>query len=436
MRALFVPFAPSLAHVSRCLAVAEAWRSRGHTAFFAIGEERMEMVRKAGFETRPVPEVPGRIFRTDQGWRWLTNAYFDQNINAEQSILAEMKPDAVVFDFRFTTALSAQLAGLPSVSILHGNAIRLARQPSETARLLIGDSKGTRGVTALQIAILRRLFPVGFSLMMGKVARRFSPLLKAHSLPPVSSPFQMLLGDEILVADLADFLPADLPKQAHIVGPLMWAGWEQPAPWLNEIQIGSIIYVTMGSTIESQFLLVKIVDALRETPYNVIISTGSLSLPTDLQIPAHIRVFSIVPGAAVVRHSRLVFHHGGHETLMQALAAGVPSLMLPMNPDQILVAQQAQALGMGRSLRRPGEMPFSNTMLRTITPAQIRHEIDRLITDQECLSVCLTYKQKIEACNGAGSAAQVLEEVASTKKSAYGTSMAASVRRVGDQHIE
>jgi hypothetical protein len=39
VKALFVPFAPSLAHVSRFLAVADAWRLRGHTAKFAIGED-------------------------------------------------------------------------------------------------------------------------------------------------------------------------------------------------------------------------------------------------------------------------------------------------------------------------------------------------------------------------------------------------------------
>lgn len=412
MRALFAPFAPSLAHVSRCLSVAEAWRGRGHTAIFAVGEERVEMVHNAGFETRPLPEVAGRVFRSDKGWRWLTSTYFEQNIKAEQSILTETRPDAVVFDFRFTTSTSAHLTGLPSVSILHGNAIRLVRQPRETARLLIGDSREAHGVTALQISIMRRLFPIGFSLVLQLVARRLSPHLKEYGLPPVNSPFQMLLGDAILAADLPDLLPSDLPSNLHVVGPLMWTGWEQPAPWLNESETRPIIYVTLGSTVESQSVLVKIIDALRDAPYSVIVSTGSLALPTELQIPSHVRVFSIVPGAAVVRHSRMVIHPGGHETLMQALAAGMPSLMLPMNPDQILVAQQAQALGVGRSLRRPGDLPFSNTTIRKITPTQIRHEVDRLITDRECLSVCETFKHRIEACDGSDLAAQVLEEIA------------------------
>jgi UDP:flavonoid glycosyltransferase YjiC (YdhE family) len=311
VKALFVPFAPSLAHVSRCLAVADAWRLRGHTAKFAIGEERREMVRDAGFETQPLPEVPGNVFRSDQGWHWLTASYFDQNIKAERSVLAGERPDVVVFDFRFTTAISARLTNLPSVSILHGNAIRLARQPRQTAKLLIGDSRETRGVIALKIAVMQRLFPVGFSVMMRRVAHRLSSFLKAYDLRPVDSPFQLLAGDAILVADIPDFVPADLPSNHHIVGPLMWAGWEQPAPWLTKSEAKSLIYVTMGSSVEAQAALVTIIDGLCEIPYSVIISTGNLTLPSDLQLPSRIRVFSIVPGAAVVRRSRMVFHHGG-----------------------------------------------------------------------------------------------------------------------------
>jgi MGT family glycosyltransferase len=411
MKSLFVPFAPSLAHVSRCLAVAEAWRSRGHDAVFAIGDERAELVCQAGFETRSLPEVPGQTFRADRGWRWLTADYFSQNVAAERSILAETKPDVVIFDFRFTTATAARLAGLPSVSIVHGNAIRLACQPRETARLLLGEAGATRGTTAVLHFFLRRLFPIVFSVMMQRVARRFSPLLKEQGLPPVDSPFQLLLGDASLVADLPEFLPDDLPPQRHIVGPLMWSGWEQPAPWLNDEDTRPLIYVTLSSTVENQAVLIKIIDALRDAPYRVIVSTGNVALPPDLQLPSPIRIFPIVPGAAVMRHSRLVFHHGGHETLLQALAAGVPSLLLPMNPDQILVAQQAQALGVGHNLRRPAELPFSNTTVQQLTPTQIRQAIDRLIADQECLNVCATFKHKLETCAGADLAAQVLEEI-------------------------
>jgi MGT family glycosyltransferase len=422
MKALFVPFAPSLAHVSRCLAVAEAWKRAGHTAIFAVGEERSEMVRGAGFDARSLPEVPGGVFRKDRGWRWLTPSYFDQNIHAEQAIIAGERPDVVVFDFRFTTAVSARLANLPSVSILHGNAIRLIRQPRQTAQLMIGDLRGVHGVASLKMAILQRLFPFFFTAIMRRIAHRFSRRLKAYGMAEVDSIFMLLAGDEILVADIAEFLPPNLPSNHHVVGPLMWAGWAQPAPWLEEGKTQPLIYVTMGSTVEVRATLVTIINGLRDAPYNVIISTGSLTLPPDLQIPSQMRLFSMVPGTTVMRSSRVVIHHGGHETLMQALAEGVPSLMLPMNPDQTLVAQQAQTLGVGRSLGMPGNLPIGSSMLRKLTSMQVRQEVDRLVADQECQMNCAKLKDKIKAGDGASLAAEVLERVVNSRERGNTTS--------------
>jgi UDP:flavonoid glycosyltransferase YjiC (YdhE family) len=129
LKALFVPFAPSLAHVSRCLAVAEAWRTRGHTATFAVGPERADLVRAAGFDARPLPEVPGAVFRTG-GLSWMSPAYFADNLAAEQGILAEVAPDVVVFDFRFTTSLAARMAGRPSVTPCSSPARLCVRLPA------------------------------------------------------------------------------------------------------------------------------------------------------------------------------------------------------------------------------------------------------------------------------------------------------------------
>jgi UDP:flavonoid glycosyltransferase YjiC (YdhE family) len=378
---------------------------------FAVGAERIAMIQDAGFEARPVPEVTGAVFRADRGFRWLAPEHFRRNLAAEKTVLAEIEPDVVVFDFRFTTSLSAHLSGRPSVSILHGNALRLALRPRETALLLIGD--GQKGETqSLRLRVMRRLFPAIFQLIMRAVARRLTPILKMHGRSPANSPFELLLGDEILVADLPELLPPELPPHSHVVGPLMWSGWEQPAPWLDELADRPLIYVTMGSTVEARAALTKIVDALRDAPYNVVISTGSLSLPADVQLPAHIRAFQTVPGAAVTRRSVAVVHHGGHETLMQALAAGVPSLILPANPDQVLIAQQAQALGIGHSMWRPGDLPAGLGYLRKVTPAEIRRAVEGLIADRNCVQVCQAFKRRFESLRGAAAAAEVVEGIA------------------------
>jgi UDP:flavonoid glycosyltransferase YjiC (YdhE family) len=356
-----------------------------------------------------LPEVSGAVFRSERGW--LTPDYFRDNLTAEQTILGEIAPDVVVFDFRFTTSLSAHLAGLPSVSILHGNALRLALRPRETAQLLIGDAQALSGIAALRVRFLQWLFPLFFQFIMRLAVGRLVPLLKAHGGPTVNSPFGLMMGDELLVADLPDLLPPELPAHSHVIGPLTWSGWEQPAPWLDEFDDRPIVYVTMGSTVEAQEILLKIIDALRDGHYNSVVSRGSILLPADLELPDCIRVFSTVPGASVVRRSAAVVHHGGHETLMQAVAGGVPSLILPANPDQILIAQQAHALGIGHNLRRPGRLPVGARWLRQITPAEIRSAVDDLIADQRYAMACRTLTATVDF-RGASLAAEILEETA------------------------
>ncbi len=250
-----------------------------------------------------------------------------------------------------------------------------------------------------------RVFPFIFYTVMRILARRFAPVLKAHSLPPVRSLFEFLLGDEILIADIPRMVPVPIPPNARIVGPLMWSGWAQPLPWLEEPDPQPLVYVTMGTTVEAQSALAGIVDAFRDTPYNVVVTTGDASLPASRDLPPRIRIRPSLPGTTVARRSALVVHHAGHETLMQALAARVPSLMLPINPDQILVAQQAQALGLGRTFWRPGDMPMRP---RPLTPGEIRRAAEDLISDRECSKNCRDVAQMIAASSGASAAADVL----------------------------
>ena len=100
---------------------------------------------------------------------------------------------------------------------------------------------------------------------------------------------------------------------------------------------------------------------------------------------------------------------------MQAVAAGVPSLILPANPDQILVAQQAQTLGVGRSLWRPGNLPINAGWQRALTPIEIRSALDHLLADPRYAQACQTLKHQLAACHGSALAAETLEGIAYAK---------------------
>ena len=87
-------------------------------------------------------------------------------------------------------------------------------------------------------------------------------------------------------------------------------------------------------------------------------------------------------------------------------------MVLPANPDQVLVAQQVQALGAGHTLWRTNGLPVGNGFLDRVTSTQIRRAVDDLIADQDCVRACKVLGQEIERYDGATASAGVLERAA------------------------
>jgi MGT family glycosyltransferase len=388
MKILLVPFAPSLAHITRCLSVAESMKARGHDCRFALGSEGEGIIRKAGFTTYLLPDISGEVFRNVKGWGWLSKSYIRENLSAELNIIDEFRPDLIIYDFRFTTLLAGKIRNIPTVSILHSTALALMLEPKSTARKLISSDRKSP-------AIFRFIFPSVFTWIIRRPLRYFKPYLKRYRLKKPKTVFNMLMGDLVLVADPAELISpgVELPDNCILAGPLTWSGWENKFTW-PEPTSKPIIYITMGSTVEALPLLHKLLDAVSTLPYNIIVSTGSMKFDYKDK-PENLHLFSYVPGKAAATISSLVIYHGGHETLMQVLSAGVPSMVIPVNPDQILVAKQIRELGLGDYLRSPGSFPMEKDPLKKISTLEIREEVLRIIGDDSCRIRCMELKEKM-----------------------------------------
>jgi UDP:flavonoid glycosyltransferase YjiC (YdhE family) len=70
-----------------------------------------------------------------------------------------------------------------------------------------------------------------------------------------------------------------------------------------------------------------------------------------------------------MREAGLVITHAGHGTVMKALAAGVPMLLMPHGRDQDDTAARVSARGAGITVRR------------TASPAAIARALRRLLAD-------------------------------------------------------
>jgi UDP:flavonoid glycosyltransferase YjiC (YdhE family) len=82
------------------------------------------------------------------------------------------------------------------------------------------------------------------------------------------------------------------------------------------------------------------------------VTTGLAFDAAVLRPPANVTVVASAPHRQVLQHAALAVTHGGHGTVMKALAAGVPMVVLPHGRDQPDTAARIAARGAGIELKR------------------------------------------------------------------------------------
>jgi UDP:flavonoid glycosyltransferase YjiC (YdhE family) len=162
----------------------------------------------------------------------------------------------------------------------------------------------------------------------------------------------------ILPAAMED--PGD-PGPAHALrfreplaaaGPLpdRWPGDERP-----------LVYVTFGSVTPRLPVFPALFEAtaaaLAGVPARVLFTIGR-EVERDVlgPVPANVRVERWVPQAELMPHVAAVVSHGGAGSTRMALAAGVPSVLVPAFADQPRNAERVAALGAGLAVADPAEI--------------------------------------------------------------------------------
>ena len=114
-----------------------------------------------------------------------------------------------------------------------------------------------------------------------------------------------------------------------------------------------LVYVTLGTifNLESDDLLRRVVEAIRDLPIEVIATVGPHLDPDELgPQPPNVTVHAFVAQHEVLRRSAAVICHGGSGTVVGALALGIPVVVVPLGADQLDNAARCVDLGVGVAL--------------------------------------------------------------------------------------
>ncbi len=123
------------------------------------------------------------------------------------------------------------------------------------------------------------------------------------------------------------------------------------------------------------------------------------------RLPDSVRHFSYVPFGQLLPHAAAVVHHGGIGTSSQALAAGVPQLVMPFTHDQPDNAARLWRLGVARVLPAP-----------KYRAAAAARRLDELLRSPEVPRNCNEYARRLTGVEPLAEACRHLEELAGTDR--------------------
>lgn len=365
------------------IAVALALRARGHEVALYTGARASETLALLGlrhFSMRAADEelLYGSL-RHGQGTGlasslhelirlrptlrlWLVDPIVGQVSDLEQ-VLDSWHPDAIVCD---------PIVWAPYLVLHHTRGIPVAILSWAAASMLSGPDAMHWGLGLRPAnSPLRRHYNAAVRAAAIYANRDFRRLVDAvrarYGLPRVDMPITDYAGTMplymIASSRTFDYGRGGLPPSVHYIGHCAWAIPSEPPAWLAELPQGQPLAVATEGTIESgrPRLLQAVARGLADEPLHVLIKDAQILDPgrdtaqVGLQALApNMRREGFVLGQGwqpdVLARADVVITNGGAGSVLAALAAGVPLVVVPTTWDKPENARRVVAAGAGLSI--------------------------------------------------------------------------------------
>ena len=138
-------------------------------------------------------------------------------------------------------------------------------------------------------------------------------------------------------------------------------------------------------------------------PINLIVTLGRDKDPADFgPQPANVHVERYIAQSLLLPYCDLMVMHGGSNSLLAALAVGLPLVVIPLIADQFFNAHVVQRLALGPVVRR-----------EELTPASIRAAVDEALANPVYRQNVRRLQAEMHALPEQAQAVALVERVAS-----------------------
>jgi MGT family glycosyltransferase len=388
-RFLFV-VPPLTGHVNPTVAVGAELAARGHEVAWAGHRPGLERLLSAGMRIFPVIDDRVTDAMESEKDRWMAlrglpvlKFFWEEFLIPLAAAMLEptgraitaFEPDVVIAD-------QQALAGAAAARRAGRTWVTSATTPGELANTLTGMPKVEGWVTGLLLDFQRE-----------------------HGL---GDPVDLRFSDQLVLAYTTGALFGDTSgfgPQYVFTGPAFSSRPETasfPWDWLDPGRQRLLVSLGTLNGPAGQRFFRTVVDALADLggELQAVIAGPRAGLAADEPVPPHILFAGPVPQLALLPRMSAVLSHGGHNTVCESLAHGLPLVVTPIKDDQPLVAQQVVDAGAGIRLR-----------FNRVRPDELRDAVRAVLGEPGYRAATGCIRESFTAAGGARTAADHLEKL-------------------------
>lgn len=393
-------------------------KNRGHDIYVLTEPCMEEAVNKLGFHFIPFTEYfvkkeRKEDFFQDHAATLFKNPVFERVIFGpaetviKQTIRAaeSLKIDALMVDVLLLPALIAgEFLNIPKMLIFH------------MPEYMPGPNRppGNMGLKPGKGFLIRLRDKILGNLLVAKFNEFKSPLNKIRAelnLPPIKNTVDLMdMADLRIIQTLKSFdVPIEpAPSNVRYAGPVLDdPDWVDSDEWVqSEVDKEKpLVIISFSSTFQNQAGVIQnSINALKDLPVKGLVTLGMAMENNHFDVPENVTLEKSVQHSMVFPHADIVITHGGHGTIIRALANGVPLICLPNGRDQKDNALKVEMHGCGFKLPRNAESD------------RIKNAVESILNEPTYKENANRFKEEIMNFNGAEDVLVEIEELGAVNK--------------------
>lgn len=333
-RILVFPAGNTLSHVAQALAIAKTLESAGMECHLATAAVRAGWASQFHPRCHSISELWEPSGLPFPCLRWFSNrSHVERCLASQEDLIRRLKPGLVIGIFDFLCRSSAR--GIPVIAI--------------NGACMLPWFKGVLGFFETDTPA-RQQQKKTMDLFWEYAAQCVAPSLRRRHLDVPARANELLLGDHNFIYEIRELCGVpDLPRECHVIGPIIWPGWEklgEQPPW--DKSDGQItVRVNAGSLAIHVGVLEHLITTMEQMEVRVLASTGQNGFSRANQ---HCFCRPLLSPARAAKVADVAVCTGGIGACYQNLVYGLPSLVVPLQPEQATNGIHFQQQGCARAL--------------------------------------------------------------------------------------